>query len=117
MKSAKQADRADAVAEGAAAAAAAVAQSSATTHRTARGHTFDLVGKGKTYRTKMSSDGEKNHTSGCRDTTQTDGTSGTQGGGGRGGAQNRDSRVRPNVVWSTDSKAFAIKRCESRKTK
>ena len=38
------------------------------------------------------------------------------GGGGRGGV-NRDPRVRANVTWSPDSKAFAVTRMDQRKVK
>jgi dipeptidyl-peptidase-4 len=83
----------------------------------ARDHNLFLVEKGKTDTTKISTDGEKNRTFGFRDTTQVDDSTETQGGGGRGGAQNRDPRVRPNVTWSQDSKAFVIQRNDSRKVK
>jgi len=41
---------------------------------------------------------------------------GIQQGGGRGGV-NRDPRVRANVIWSPDSKAFAVTRMDMRKVK
>jgi dipeptidyl-peptidase-4 len=84
----------------------------------AREHNLYLVEKGKTDTTKISTDGERNRSFGFRDTTQVqDSTEDNQGGGGRGGAQNRDPRVRPNVVWAPDSRAFFIQRNDSRKVK
>jgi dipeptidyl aminopeptidase/acylaminoacyl peptidase len=83
----------------------------------AREHNLYLVEKGKTDTVKISTDGERNRSFGFRDTTQTQDDSTNVQGGGRGGAQNRDPRVRANVNWSQDSKAFTIQRNDSRKVK
>jgi dipeptidyl aminopeptidase/acylaminoacyl peptidase len=87
----------------------------------AREHNLFLVEKGKTDTVRITTDGEKNHSFGFRDTTavidttlQQDDTQGGRG-GGRGG--NRDPRVRAAVIWSPDSKAFAITRQDQRKVK
>ena len=82
----------------------------------ARDHNLYLVEKGRTDTLKISTDGEKNRTFGFRDTTQTqqqDDSTQTQGGQGR----NRDPRVRANVTWSPDSRAFVITRNDARKVK
>jgi len=84
----------------------------------ARDHNLYLVEKGKTDTVKISTDGEKNRTFGFRDTTQVqDTTQQEDQGGGRGGAANRDPRVRAQVTWSPDSKAFSITRQDQRKVK
>jgi dipeptidyl aminopeptidase/acylaminoacyl peptidase len=93
----------------------------------ARNNNLYLVEKGKPDTVQLSTDGEKNHSFGFRDTTQVQqddqqqqqqqqqqDNQGGQGGGGRG---NRDPRVRANVIWSPDSKAFAITRQDQRKVK
>jgi dipeptidyl aminopeptidase/acylaminoacyl peptidase len=87
----------------------------------AREHNLFLVEKGKTDTVRITTDGEKNHSFGFRDTTavidttlQQDDTQGGRG-GGRGG--NRDPRVRAAVIWSPDSRAFAITRQDQRKVK
>ncbi|MBC7894690.1 MAG: DPP IV N-terminal domain-containing protein [Cytophagaceae bacterium] len=77
----------------------------------ARDHNLFLVEKGRTDTVKITTDGEKNRSFGFRDTTQVQDS--TQGGGGR----NRDPRVRANIFWSPDSKAFAIQRQDQRKVK
>ena len=82
----------------------------------ARDHNLYLVNKGSTDTVKISTDGERNRSFGFRDTTQAQDTT-QEGGGGRGGAQNRDPRVRPNITWSPDSRAFFIQRNDSRKVK
>ena len=86
----------------------------------ARDHNLYLVEKAKTDTVKISTDGEKNRTFGFRDTTAVQDSTQQdeqQGGGGRGGAANRDPRVRANVTWSPDSKAFVIQRQDQRKVK
>ena len=87
----------------------------------ARDHNLFLVENGKTDTVRITTDGEKNRSFGFRDTTavidttlQQDDTQGGRG-GGRGG--NRDPRVRAAVIWSPDSKAFAITRQDQRKVK
>jgi hypothetical protein len=86
----------------------------------ARDHDLYLVEKGKTDTVKISTDGEKNRSFGFRDTTVVIDTTQQQDdtqGGGRGGRGNRDPRVRPNVIWSPDSRAFTIVRQDQRKVK
>ncbi len=80
----------------------------------ARDHNLYLVEKGRTDTLKISTDGEKNRSFGFRDTTQTQQQNdSTEGGQGR----NRDPRVRANVTWSPDSRAFVISRNDARKVK
>ncbi|MCC6318593.1 MAG: DPP IV N-terminal domain-containing protein [Gemmatimonadaceae bacterium] len=79
----------------------------------ARDHNLYLVEKGRSDTVKISTDGEKNRSFGFRDTTQVQQDDSTQGQGGR----NRDPRVRANVVWSPDSRAFAVQRQDQRKVK
>ncbi len=88
----------------------------------ARDHNLYFVDKANLKDTlKISTDGEKNHSFGFRDTTAVDDSTQQDDGGGRGGrgggAAARDPRVRANVVWSPDSKSFAIQRQDSRKVK
>ncbi len=83
----------------------------------ARNHNLYIVEKPKNDTVQITTDGVKDYSFGFRDTTlqihqqQQQQDDGTDGGGGRG---NRDPRVRPNVVWSPDSKAFAIIRNDQR---
>ncbi|MEO5815578.1 MAG: DPP IV N-terminal domain-containing protein, partial [Gemmatimonadaceae bacterium] len=75
--------------------------------------------------TQISTDGVKDYSFGFRDTAQVQldeqqqqeqqQLDGTQGGGAQ--RRSRDPRVRPQAVWSPDSKAFAISRNDSRKVK
>ena len=87
----------------------------------ARDHNLYVVETGKPDTVKITSDGERNYTFGFRDTStvqQQDSTEENQGGGRQGAAaRNRDPRVRPNVTWSPDSRAFFIQRNDSRKVK
>jgi dipeptidyl aminopeptidase/acylaminoacyl peptidase len=85
----------------------------------ARDHNLYLVEMGRADTVKLSTDGERNRTFGFRDTTQTQDSTEQQqqgGRGGRGGA-NRDPRVRANVTWAPDSRAFFITRQDQRKVK
>ena len=86
----------------------------------ARDHNLFLVEKGKADTVKLTTDGEKNRSFGFRDTTAVIDTTLQQQDdnvqGGRGGA-NRDPRVRANITWSPDSKAFTITRQDQRKVK
>jgi dipeptidyl aminopeptidase/acylaminoacyl peptidase len=83
----------------------------------ARDHNLYLVEKGKADTVQISKDGEKNRSFGFRDTTAVDDSTDGQG-GGRGGRGNaRDPRVRANVIWSPDSKAFVIQRQDQRQVK
>jgi dipeptidyl aminopeptidase/acylaminoacyl peptidase len=85
----------------------------------AREHNLYLVDVKSKDTTQLTTDGAKNYTWGFRDTTfqqlqqqqQQDGE--TQGDDSR----SRDPRVRPQLVWSPDSKAFAIVRTDQRKVK
>ncbi|MDE3217596.1 MAG: DPP IV N-terminal domain-containing protein, partial [Gemmatimonadota bacterium] len=70
--------------------------------------------------TQISFDGERKRSFGYRDTAMTQlNERGRAGGAGRGGANGGedplDPRVRANVVWSRDSKAFAVLRQDQRK--
>jgi dipeptidyl-peptidase-4 len=79
---------------------------------------------------QLTRDGVKNYSYGARDTVaerqqqelqrqQTNTQDDTQGDGTGGGtgALSRDPRVRANVTWSPDSKAFAVTRNDSRKVR
>ena len=76
--------------------------------------------------TQISADGVKDYSFGFRDSAQVQldeqqqqeqqQLDGTQGGGGQG-RRSRDPRVRANVVWSPDSRGFAIARNDARKVK
>ena len=87
----------------------------------ARDHNLFLVEKGKTDTVRITTDGEKNHSFGFRDTTAVQDTTqqqdDTQGGRGGGRGGNRDPRVRAAVICAPDSKAFAITRQDQRKVK
>jgi dipeptidyl aminopeptidase/acylaminoacyl peptidase len=99
----------------------------------ARDHNLFIVRASTKDTIQLTRDGVKNYSFGARDTLQErqqqeltlqgqnqqdDG--GQQGGdGGRGGINRdpRDPRVRASVVWSPDSKAFAVTRMDQRKVK
>jgi dipeptidyl aminopeptidase/acylaminoacyl peptidase len=88
----------------------------------AMNHNLYVVEVGKPDTVKITSDGERNYSFGFRDTTTVqqqddDDDDEQQGGGRQGGARNRDPRVRANVTWSPDSRAFFIQRNDSRKVK
>lgn len=87
----------------------------------AKDHNLYVVEVGAPDTVQITQDGEKNHSFGFRDTStvqQDDNQDEEEQGGGRqGGARNRDPRVRPNVTWSPDSKAFFVQRNDSRKVK
>jgi len=94
----------------------------------ARDHNLFLVKVATKDTVQLTKDGVKNYSFGARDTVQErqqqelqqqqqqqdDSLQQGGGGGGRGGI-NRDPRVRANVVWSQDSKAFAVIRTDQRK--
>ena len=93
----------------------------------ARDHNLFVVKVATKDTVQLTKDGVKNYSFGARDTLQErqqqelqreqqqqDDSLQQGGGGGRGGV-NRDPRVRANVVWSQDSKAFAVTRNDSRK--
>jgi dipeptidyl-peptidase-4 len=95
----------------------------------AREHNLYLVKVATKDTVQLTKDGAKNYSFGARDTLQErqqqelqreqqqqqDSTDQEGGGGGGGGRINRDPRVRANVVWSQDSKAFAVIRNDQRK--
>lgn len=86
----------------------------------AMNHNLYVVEVGKPDTVKVTSDGERNYSFGFRDTSsvqQDDSLDENQGGGRQGGGRSRDPRVRPNVTWSPDSRAFFILRNDSRKVK
>jgi len=92
----------------------------------ARDHNLYLVKVSTKDTTQLTRDGAKNYSFGARDTLQErqqqelqlqqqqqDDSTGGQG--GDNGRVNRDPRVRANVIWSQDSKAFAVTRMDNRK--
>jgi dipeptidyl-peptidase 4 len=99
----------------------------------ARNHNLYVVTVASGDTVQLTRDGVKNYSFGARDTTaerqqqelqreqtqQDDSTNGGQQGGGIGGGRgnNREQRVRAQVVWSPDSKAFAVSRMDMRKVK
>ncbi len=97
----------------------------------ARDHNLYLVHVAAKDTVQLTHDGVKNYSFGARDTLQerqqqeltrqqTQQDDSTQQGGGDGGGRggvNRDPRVRANVVWSQDSKAFVVTRNDQRKVK
>ncbi|MES2177241.1 MAG: DPP IV N-terminal domain-containing protein [Gemmatimonadota bacterium] len=90
----------------------------------ARNHNLYIVEKPRNDTVQITTDGVKNYSFGFRDTVAVQDEQQQQqqqddqgGGGGRGGGASRDPRVRPNVVWSPDSKAFGVIRNDQRKVK
>lgn len=86
----------------------------------AMNHNLYVVEVGKPDTVKVTSDGVRNYSFGFRDTAtvqQQDNDDDEQGGGRQGGARVRDPRVRPNVTWSPDSRAFFIQRNDARKVR
>lgn len=92
----------------------------------ARDHNLYLVKVATKDTVQLTRDGVKNYSFGARDTLQerqqqelqreqTQQDDSTQQ--GAGGGVNRDPRVRANVVWSQDSKAFAVIRNDQRNVK
>jgi len=96
----------------------------------ARDHNLFLVKVATKDTVQLTKDGAKNYSFGARDTVlerqqqelqreqqqqQQDDTEQEGGGGGGRGGINRDPRVRANVVWSQDSKAFAVIRNDQRR--
>src|SRR6185437_10213297 len=92
----------------------------------ARDHNLFLVKVATKDTVQLTKDGVKNYSFGARDTVQErqqqelqreqqqqDDT--VQATGNGAGRINRDPRVRANVVWSQDSKAFAVIRNDQRK--
>lgn len=85
----------------------------------ARDHQLYVVDAKSGDTTQVSTDGEKNRSFGWRDTTQVQQQQQQQEDDDDGERQrrSRDPRVRPNVVWSPDSRAFAIVRNDARKVR
>lgn len=100
----------------------------------ARNHNLYIVNAATKDTVQLTRDGAKNYSFGARDTLQErqnqeltrqgqnnqtqDGGGDDENGGGRGGIQNpREQRVRANVIWAPDSKAFVVTRSDSRKVK
>jgi len=92
----------------------------------ARDHNLFLVKVATKDTVQLSKDGVKNYSFGARDTVQErqqqelqreqqQQDDSTQISGNESGRINRDPRVRANVVWSQDSKAFAVIRSDQRK--
>jgi dipeptidyl aminopeptidase/acylaminoacyl peptidase len=95
----------------------------------AREHNLFLVKVATKDTIQLTRDGVKYYSFGARDTIQDQQQQQLQDeqqqqqqddeqGGGRGqqgGARNRDPRVRANVIWAPDSKAFYVQRNDSRK--
>ena len=99
----------------------------------ARAHNLYLVKVATGDTIQLSRDGVKNYSFGARDTlqerqqqelqreqtqqNQDDETGGGQGGVGGGNRNPREQRVRANVIWSPDSKAFVVTRMDQRNVK
>ena len=87
----------------------------------ARDHNLYFVEVGTPDTLQVSHDGEKNYSFGFRDTTQVQQQQQEQqqeeDDNGQRGGRGRDPRVRPNVTWSPDSRAFAVTRQDQRKVK
>lgn len=90
----------------------------------ARDHNLYLVEVGKPDTIQLSKDGVRFYSFGSRDTTaitrqqeneQEDDQQQGGRGQGQGTARNRDPRVRAQVTWSPDSRAFAVQRQDTRK--
>ncbi|XWV17227.1 MAG: hypothetical protein HEQ11_14060 [Gemmatimonas sp.] len=92
----------------------------------ARDHNLFLVDVKKADTTKISNDGVEDSSFGARDTTENRRQlNALSGGGGQNqgdddeqdDVNSREMRVRANVIWSPDSKSFAIVRRDQRKVK
>ena len=90
----------------------------------AKDHNLYLVEVGKPDTVQLSKDGARFYSFGSRDTTaitrqqeneQEDEQQQGGRGQGQGAARNRDPRVRAQVTWSPDSRAFAVQRQDTRK--
>jgi dipeptidyl-peptidase 4 len=94
----------------------------------ARDHNLFVVDVATKDTVQLTHDGVKNYSFGARDTlqerqqqelnqqqTQQQQQQDDDQGGGQGGGVNRDPRVRANVTWSPDSKAFVVSRMDNRK--
>jgi dipeptidyl aminopeptidase/acylaminoacyl peptidase len=86
----------------------------------AKEHNLYVVEVGKPDTMQITRDAERNYSFGFRDTStvqQQDDDDDEEEGGRQGGRGNRDPRVRPNVTWSPDSRAFFVNRNDSREVK
>jgi dipeptidyl aminopeptidase/acylaminoacyl peptidase len=87
----------------------------------AMNHNLYEVEVGKTDTVQLTTDGVKNYSFGFRDTAavqqQDDQQQQQDDQQQQGGGNNRDPRVRANVGWSPDSKAFSVQRTDQRKVK
>jgi len=91
----------------------------------ARDHNLFLVDTLKKDTVKISTDGVEDYSFGARDTTENRRQLNALGGGGgqqqedgeNEGDAGTDMRVRANVVWSPDSRSFAVVRRDQRKVK
>ena len=91
----------------------------------AREHNLYVVKVATKDTIQLTRDGAKNYSFGARDTLQEreqqelnqqqQQQDDQNGGGDQGGTGSRDPRVRANVTWSPDSKAFAVTRMDNRK--
>ncbi|HKG96158.1 MAG TPA: DPP IV N-terminal domain-containing protein, partial [Gemmatimonadaceae bacterium] len=89
----------------------------------ARNHNLYLVEKGSGDTIQLTTDGVKDYSFGWRDTTlvqeqedqQQQQQQQQQGDENAQQGRSRDPRVRANVVWSPDSRAFAVMRTDQRK--
>ena len=86
----------------------------------ARDHNLFIVEVGQPDTIQITTDGEKNYSFGFRDSTQNQQQQDDDDDDGEReerNARSRDPRVRANVTWSPDSRAFAVTRNDSRKVK
>ena len=87
----------------------------------AREHNLYYVDVARRDTVQISRDGVKDYSFGARDTAQTQQQQDSteqgqqQGNQGQQGGNSRDPRVRANVTWSHDSKAFMVTRTDQRK--
>jgi dipeptidyl-peptidase-4 len=82
----------------------------------ARDHNLFLVEVGKPDTIQLTRDGERNYSFGFRDTAQVQQQEEQEDTGQRQG-RGRDPRVRANVTWSPDSRAFFVTRTDQRKVR
>ena len=86
----------------------------------ARDHNLFIVEVGQPDTIQITTDGEKNYSFGFGDSTQNQQQQDDDDDDGEReerNARSRDPRVRANVTWSPDSRAFAVTRNDSRKVK
>ena len=88
----------------------------------ARDHNLYIVEVGASDTTQITTDGQKNYSFGFRDSTQIQQQQQQQDDDDEDdreeqNSRSRDPRVRANVTWATDSRAFAVTRNDARKVK